>query len=301
VFNSPSLYPVVRDLLIVPELLSAPESTLVAGQALSAAYSAGLVGAEDAKRIEEAILKIPESVAILRYEQPESIRNRLLMCIPADKLQSETLRKLSAELSETKQVRANDPYHRMTFEQRPFGTNEWLREQGVEPSSQDNAEVLDALKPLQSFEHKFLNQIPSTEECERIKPQIEALQAFLFRDAADGKVQEAAAGTLCAVAESILKNDKLASDQSTVKVSREIVLSGANSPSPEFDPKYHLPFELPSWGSPLPRIESAQGLSHYLWNWGLDADVVKVALRLAEDKVPAVRYQIAEGLASRLL
>jgi len=106
---------------------------------------------------------------------------------------------------------------------------------------------------------------------------------------------------LCAVAESILKNDKLASDQSTVKVSREIVLSGANSPSPEFDPKYHLPFELPSWGSPLPRIESAQGLSHYLWNWGLDADVVKVALRLAEDKVPAVRYQIAEGLASRLL
>jgi hypothetical protein len=87
VFNSPSIYPVVRELLTVPELLSAPETTVVAGQALSAAYSAGLVSSEDAKRIEAAIQKIPESVAILRYEKPESIRNRLLMCIPGDQLQ----------------------------------------------------------------------------------------------------------------------------------------------------------------------------------------------------------------------
>jgi hypothetical protein len=298
VFNSPSLYPVIRELLTVPEILSAPETTVVAGQALSTAYSAGLVGAEDAKKIEEAILKIPDSVAILRYEKPESIRNRLVMCIPFDQLKSEALRKLSAELAETKQVRANEPYHRMSFEQRSFGTGDWLREQGVDPSSQDNAELLDALTPLQSFEHKFLNQIPSSDECERIEPQINALHTKLIRGAADAKVEEAATGTLCAVAESILKNDKLASDQSVVKVSREIVLSGAKSASPEFDPKYHLPFELPSWGSPSPRIESAQGLSHYLWNWGLDAEVVAAVLYLAEDRVPAVRYQIAEGLVA---
>ncbi len=296
VFNSPSLYPVISELFTIPQVLSAPETTIVAGQALSVAYAAKLVKAEEATRIEEAILEIPNAVAILRYEKPESIRNRLLMCIPTDQLRSETLKRIAADVVETKQVRGNEPYHRMSFGQMPFGTNEWLREQGVDPNTHDNAELLEALKPLQSFEHKYLNDIPSAEDSEEIEPKIEAMLALLGRDAADGKVQDAALGTLCAVAESILKNDKLLPDQSVVRVSREIVLKGAKSESPEFDPKYHLPFELPSWGSPLPRIESAQGLSHYLWNWGLDADVVQSILHLAEDKVPAVRYQIAEGI-----
>lgn len=296
VSNTPSLYPLVSELLTVPQVLSAPETTIVAGQALSAAYAGKLVQDDEAKRIEEAILEVPNSVAILRYEKPESIRNRLLMCIPTDLLRSNTLKKIAAELLETKQVRANEPYHRTSFGQMPYGTNEWLREQGVDPSTPDNAELLQAIEPLQPFEHKYLNEIPSSEECEKIEPRIEALYALLQRGAASGKVQDTALGTLCAVAESILKNDNLASDQSVVRISREIVLSGGNAASPEFDPKYHLPFDLPSWGGPLPRIESAQGLSHYLWNWGLDADVVEAVLRLAEDKVPAVRYQIAQGI-----
>ena len=296
VFNSPSLYPVISELLAVPQVLSAPETTIVAGQALNAAYSAKLVKVDEAAKIEKAILEIPNAVAILRYEKPESIRNRLLMFIPTDELRSETLRQIASDLLETKQVRANEPYHRTSFAQMPFGTNEWLREQGVDPSTPENAELLEALKPLQSFEHKYLNEIPSAEDCEKIEPEIKALQALLQHDAAHGKVQESVVGSLCAVAESILKNDKLAAAQSIVRISREIVLSGAKSKSPEFDPKYHLPFEMPSWGSPLPRIESAQGLSHYLWNWGLDAEVVASILELAEDKVPAVRYQIAEGI-----
>lgn len=296
VFNSPSLYPLISELLAVPQVLSAPETTIVAGEALSAAYAAKLVKPDEAVRIERAILEIPNAVAILRYEKPESIRNRLLTCIPSDQLRSDALKKIAAELLETKQVRANEPYHRMSFEQMPFGTNEWLREQGVDPNAPDNAELLKALEPLQSFEHKYPNGIPSTEECEKIEPRIEALQALIRRDAAHGTAQDAALGTLCAVAEAILKNDKLAADQSVVRKSREIVLDGAKSESPEFNPKYHLPFELPSWGGSSPRIESAQGLSHYLWNWGLDADVVKSILQLSEDKVPAVRYQIAEGL-----
>jgi hypothetical protein len=296
VFNSPSLYPLVAELLTVPEVLSAPETTVVAGQVLTAAYTANLVTFEHAESIEEAILAIPGRVAILRYEKPESIRNRLLMCIPTEQLRSESLKKLATELLETKRVRANEPYHKVSFQQMPFGTNEWLREQGVDPRTHDNAELLEALKPLQSFEHNYLNEIPSLEDCAAIESKIEALQALLRGSAADPKVQNAATGTLCAVAESVLKNDKLAPDQPVVRGSREIVLQGAKSPEPEFDPKYHLPFELPSWGSPLPRIEAAQGLSHYLWNWGLDVEVSKAILELTDDPVPAVRYQIAEGI-----
>jgi hypothetical protein len=296
VLNTPSIYPLVSELLTVPQVLSAPETTIVAGEALSAAYAGQLVQDDEAKRIEDAILEVPNSVAILRYEKPESIRNRLLMCIPTDQIRSAILKKIATELLETKQVRANEPYHHSSFSQMPFGTNEWLKEQGVDPGAPDNAELLEALKPLEPFERKYLNEIPSSEECAKIEPSMEVSYATLQRGAASGKVQDAAFGTLCAVAESILKNEKLAAEQSVVRLSREIVLAGANAKSPEFDPKHDSQFDLPSWGGPLARIESAQGLSHYLWNWGLDAEVAEAVLRLAEDRVPAVRYQIADGI-----
>jgi hypothetical protein len=70
---------------------------------------------------------------------------------------------------------------------------------------------------------------------------------------------------------------------------------GADDPSPVFNAKYDLPFDMPSWGSPLPRIEAAQGLSHYLWNWGLLPEVVSALQKLSKDEVPAVRFQVARG------
>jgi limonene-1,2-epoxide hydrolase len=109
-------------------------------------------------------------------------------------------------------------------------------------------------------------------------------------------LEEQVVGTLCAVAESVLKNGQQSIEDSVVKLAREIVLEGSTHPSPEFDPKYHEKFDMPGWGSPLPRIEAAQGLIHLLSNWLPDPEVVSTVEKLSKDLVPAVRYQIASGL-----
>ena len=100
---------------------------------------------------------------------------------------------------------------------------------------------------------------------------------------------------MCAVAESILKNENLAIDSSTVRLCKDIVLVGAKHPSPTFiaDDK----FDMPGWGSPSPRIDAAQGLGHFIWNWGLDEQVTSAFVGLSRDKVPAVRYQVASFAA----
>ena len=83
-----ALFPHLVGLLTVPEFISAPETTIAVGEVLKAAYGKKLVTGPNATAIEQAILGIPNARVVLRYEKPESIRNRLLMCIPFDEIQS---------------------------------------------------------------------------------------------------------------------------------------------------------------------------------------------------------------------
>src|SRR5439155_19199908 len=71
---------------------------------------------------------------------------------------------------------------------------------------------------------------------------------------------------------------------------------GAKHASPKYDPEHDDKFDMPAWGSPSPRIEAAQGLGHFIWNWGLDPDVTSSLMSLSLDQVPAVRFQVATFL-----
>jgi len=104
-------------------------------------------------------------------------------------------------------------------------------------------------------------------------------------------------GTMCAVAESILKDEKLAIGSSILQLCKEIVLAGAKHPSPKFIADSGDKFDMPAWGSPSPRIDAAQGLGHFIWNWGIDEPVIVAFEKLSRDKVPAVRYQVASFAA----
>lgn len=178
----------------------------------------------------------------------------------------------------------------------PFSTEDWLRGDGVDTQKSENAAVLASTKDVAAFEHSFLNKQPSPQECAEVEPRLRHLMDLLVKLPSDPRVAEQARGTLCAAAETVLKNSDLPQDAPVVQLCRYIVLRGVDDPSPEFDPKYHLPFDMPSWGSPSPRIEAAQGVTHLLWNYGPNADVVHALEVLAKDRVPAVRYQVAIGL-----
>ena len=279
---------------MVPELISAPETTIAAGQLLKAAYAESLVSPSDGVAFERAILGIPNSQVIVRYEKPESIRDRLLMCIPRQQIQSPEAAILADELLQAETVRENRPYHTTSFSQRAFGTEDWLKEQGVDTTNDENAEVLEALQPVQIFESKYLNGVPSTKECAELEPLLERVENLLRNSALNNKLSQTATGILCGAAEAVLKNPELQIADPIFLRCRAIVLRGAEDPWPPFNPKET--FDMPGWGGGLPRIESAQGLSHILWNWGLDPEVVKAIYELSHDAVAAVRFQIATGL-----
>jgi hypothetical protein len=288
-------YSIIREVLFVPEFISAPETTMLVGQLLESLYAQDLVSNDDALVIEKTILAIPTATVILRYEKPDSIRDRLLMSIPLEKIRSPQGIELAGRLREQK-VRENKPYHSTSFFQRPFGTEDWLKEKGVDTTKQENADVLQALKPLEEFESKYLNQVPTTEDCVQIEPVLTNVEKLIVDLKPAEELAATARGLLCGAAESVLKNSTLSLTDTVLGHCRRIALRGASDPSPQFNPKYHLPFEMPGWGGSQPRIEAAQGLSHYLWNWGLDSEVVDALRMLSRDDVPAVRFQVASGI-----
>lgn len=291
-------FPHVSPLLTIPRFLAAPEIAVVAGNVLKAAYSESLPNKGQKEKIEDAIQRIPRSRYIKRYEKPESIQNRLLLCIGPDQLLSPVLRERAEQLSKEKPQFANEPYVRMQGGAMSYSTEDWLRDEGADTTKKENVEILEAIKPLTGFEHKFLNGVPSVEDCLGIEPLLTRLNELLQKgkDDVDPQISEHARGVLYAAAESAVKNPDLGKQHPLTQLCKMLLLQGAADPSPKFDPKYHSKFDMPSWGSPIPRIEAAQGVSHYLWNYGPDDEIVNAIAKLSQDPVPAVRYQIAAGL-----
>jgi len=289
-----AFYPVTLDLLSIPRLLAAPETTVEAGEVIKATYTAGLVDDADGSKIEAAISAIPDTDIIVRYEKPASVRNRLLMCIPAALLRSASLKELSRDLTETRAARENKPYHQTSFG--ALSEEEALRFQGVDTADPENAELLELIKPLENFERKYLNETPDLAECGNISPHLLETRDRLPSFAGQEDLAVRARGALCATAEAIMKNSSLPKEDPLWQVCRRILLEGAQDSAPEFDPKYHLTFDRPSWGGPSPRIEAGQGLGHLIWNWGVDPEALQALARLSNDPVPAVRFQVPNAL-----
>ena len=59
-----------------------------------------------------------------------------------------------------------------------------------------------------------------------------------------------------------------------------------------------MPFDSPGWGSPTPRIEAAQAIVNLVWNFKEDNRALPAFRKLMKDPVPAVRFQIAQGLVA---
>ena len=293
--NVRSLYRHVRGLLKIPRFLAAPEVTIAVGNLLKAAYTESVVSDSDKLQIERAIQSISRARFVRRYEKPESIQNRLLLCIGAQRILNPELRNRAEELVSKEQAIANEPYVRITGGSIAYSTEDWLRDEGADVTKPENAEILARIKDVTAFEHRFLNGVPAIEECLAIEPQLRALQRLL-EATADARMSQHGRGVLYAAVKSVLKNQEVSKDLPLIEFCRTVVFLGVTDPVPAFDPKYHQSFDMPSWGGPLPRIEAAQGLYHLLWNYGADEDVTSAFGQLARDPVPAVRFQIATGL-----
>jgi hypothetical protein len=290
------LLPFTMPLLQSPEVLAAPETTVVAGNLLAANFE--LFNPDDRLKIEDSIWKIPDLPLAKIYRAPADQRDRLLACIPEQELSARSKSAVQAAKAAAKEIR-NEPFFKMgSVTQRQITDEDLLREHGADTESEPNRKLLDAKPLLAAFESKYLNETPTTADVEAILPQLrDAYERVKTVVGADETVTTNVFTSVSAVAESIAKNDKLDADSPAVKLCREIITGAAVYPHPEPSDTADQHFDMPAWG-PTPKIEAAQGIIHLVHNWGMDAQLQDLIVKLSSDKSPAVRFQIATGLGS---
>jgi KaiC/GvpD/RAD55 family RecA-like ATPase len=286
----------IPELLQAPEILGAPETTVAAGRAIARAFESKVLPPVDLAAIESAILQIPDSSIAGVYKDSTVIRNRLLGCIPEAHL-SEASKDIVRELKKTTGVPTNTPFFQLGPARfGPDSEDAWLKRQGVETEREDNQELLAASRSLKTFETRFMNETPSESDSTTILDNLWAAYTLLLsRKSADDKVVTDVFTTIAAVAHRVLVNDKLPKDSTAISRCRTIVLDAAAYPLPTVSSDADAHFDRPMW-APTPRIEAAQGVMHYIRNWGLDPILEATAERLSEDPSPAVRFQIASSL-----
>jgi hypothetical protein len=292
-----TLYGAIKPLLFSSRFISAPEVSVSVGELLRKGYDLHLITQHDSALVERAILGIQKSRILKRYEKPSSIQKRLLSCIPLDRMTNTQLARKKARW-EAEGTRENRPFHRGTFGAFTPNPDDLLREEGIDPTSEANAPVLDLTKRLAKFESSFLNTAADPEDCEGIHEDLISLHDLVKRGAADAQVLENARGTLIAAAKVIGKTQALEMHPALLQEARTIAIEGSTDPSPEFDPKYHSSFDSPGWGAPVSRIEAGQALGYLIWNHFSDKEIVDSFIQLATDEVPAVRFQVAHFLPS---
>ena len=293
--NAEALYELVKPLLFSSRFISAPEVTVAVGELLKKAYGLNLVTAADTVAIERAIQAIAKTKILKRYERPTSVQKRLLSCLPLERMVNQELR-AKKQRWEVQGSRENRPFHRRSSSVFTPDPDDLLREEGIDPRSEVNAPVRDLTKKLAAFESTYLNTNPSPEDCVRIYDDLRSLRRLVDRGEADARVIEDARGTLNAAAKVIGKTLGLEAYPHILQEARKIAIEGSLDSSPEFDPQYHNSFDSPGWGAPVTRIEAGQALGFLIWNYFSDHEIVESFVQLADDPVPAVRFQIAHFL-----
>jgi AAA domain len=292
--HTPELLPFGAALLEAPEILAAPETTVVAGDLIAGQFKA--LTQNQKQQIETAIWAIPELPLARTYRSPIDQRDRLLACIPEEELSAR-----SREVVQARKIGGtaleNRPFFKIgSVSSHPFTQEDWLRDQGVNVDAEPSRTLLDAKAPLAAFEVKYLNGIPSIEEINEILPALQVgFELVTNADTANPKVVTDVLTSVAASAKSILKNTTLDRESAGVRLSHEIVVKAATYPHPEPDEKADEHFDRPGWG-PTPKIEAAQGIMLFACNWGLDEEVEKLITTLIADKSPAVRFQIVDRL-----
>jgi len=255
------------------------------------------------QRIERAILTIPESFPADRREKVEYIRNRLLGCLSDTELVTDEARRLFQALKLSSAMPPNEPPFQLV--EATWGPNnseeEFLRDQGVPVEAEPNRKIRELERPVKEFLNKYLNSVPKEEEAKALLPALQALHDALFCADAEGihpKQRGYAWRSLAAACNRITQIGGLSCKDPVgafVKtILREASLHAEPIPDSRYDPQFE---EHPSWVSPRPRTEAAEGLTLLARN-SLCAtpDVLEALEHLSNDPVPAVRFQVATSL-----
>lgn len=253
------------------------------------------------ERIERAILSIPKTVTAERRESAEGVRNRLLGCLSGTEFVVPEARQLFEQLEANANLPANTiPIRHGPVWSKAYGEEDYLREQGVPVESEANRRIRELEASVKEFASKHLNSPPTKEETSNLLPSLKLLHSQLTKanNHIHPKQRSYVWGSLAEACACIANTDGLTPDDPSAAFAKLVLLEASSNPEPTPDPEIDAQFnESPSWGTPAPRVESAQGLIAFARNESFATDeVLQVIERLSDDAVPSVRYQIASNL-----
>lgn len=285
-------------LLEVPAFLSAPEVTRSIGDYIGKIYAKQAPSQSQRIRIEHAILALESfEPPIYRYELQNETRDRLLVRIPLGDLVTEQGKALRENLVPREEELGNQPFYRAGFMQGGAMDEDFLELRGVDTKSPRSRKLLDAVKAIRGFSTSYVNSTPSLEDVSAVLDGLKRAWDYLREDDLEDDISVNAAGVIAASAAATAKCVDLPLESEAFILAREILLGVATHPHPILQPNADEAFDHPGWGSPSPRIEVAEGVMSLAGRCPDDSEVIATMRSLAQDSVPAVRFQIAVRLA----
>lgn len=289
----------ILPLLWAIPILTSYDTSHAAGKAISAIFPE--LEASERERIELSILSIPRVSPKTHRESAEHIRNRLLGCLPPDKIITVAAQNLLSELKEKNTIPSNKRPVHFSSGSRPYGEEEFLRDEGVPVEDEKNRMIREIESPVKEFAKKNLNSTPTLEEVSGIFPSLQALHQALARsdiETVHPKQLDYAWGTLADACACIARIEDLSSNDALGALVEAVLLEASHHEKPIHDPEQDAQFDdFPSWGGPSARIEAAQGLIVLARNPSFSNPEIFASIdRLSKDPVPAVRFQIARSL-----
>jgi len=285
----------LKPALLSARFISAPEITIAIGQYIEALRPIAHDDGNFWHSLEQTVLRIGKCKPILRYERPRSMQVRLLSSF------KEFLRDPRSKriLDSASEPRPNRPFYQVSGGAVAPNSPRMYQLRGIDPDDPSNKRLIEATEAVKQFAYRSPNMVATLAEVEVNFPAlIELKQVIGQTESANKELVDNARGTFLAAvsAVSLVKEIEPGSPMFEFVVSE--ALEGSNDPDPVFDPKYHMPFDSPGWGSPSSRIEAAQAIVNLVWNFKEDDRALPAFRKLMEDPVPAVRFQIAQGLVA---
>ena len=257
----------------------------------------------DRQRIERAILSIPVVTPPGRHSWAERTRDRLLGCLPEDKLVTSEAREHVSALIAAGTVPRNEDDVTFQVFSGEYGEVGFLADEGVPVEAEPNKRLRDLETPVKEFADVHLNEVPKFEELADTLPQMKRLFTALRSAEADGvheKQADYAWGILAEAGAAIAKMEGLRCHEEAGAFVRTVLLEASGNRVPAVDNDADERFVEPAWGKPAARIDAAKGLIRLLRHPSCeDSDVLAAVERLVDDPAPSVRWQIAYRLLVR--
>jgi hypothetical protein len=292
----------IRSLAWALPILDCDDTTWSAGDLLKAIFIH--LTCEERKRVERAIISIPEEVEPDDLREAQYKRNRLLGCLDQEAIVTEEARDFVDRLRVQNEVPQNrHPYGPMDVSSRAYTDEDYLRDQGVQVDDPLNRSILTLTEPAKEFAAKHLNTDPTRLEIEEAIPALRALHDALRMAEIDGVHQnqrDLSWGYLAEACEAVAKFDEFSCDEKDWSFIKAVLLSASTYPQPEHYPESDEAFNRhQSWGSPAARLDAAQGVMYLARHAScVDSELFEAVERLACDSVPSVRFQVAVRLVS---